>query len=177
MAESHFSESNVILDLVPISRVRRNHGLEHATLHVLAERNPRRSMAGHSDLGGFWIIGDLTTEEIQSAVNEALVRLRDGEHELAVHPNCGTNFATAGILAGGVAALSMFGAGKRLRDKLERIPFAITLETMALIISQPVGLRIQKEITTSGNPGSLEIVAIERKDRGRVKIHRVSTRG
>jgi hypothetical protein len=48
---------------------------------------------------------------------------------------------------------------------------------MALIISQPLGLRIQREITTSGIPGSLEIVSIERKDRGRMKIHRVSTRG
>jgi hypothetical protein len=177
MAESHLNETLMKNGLDPISRIRRNHGLEHATLHVLAERNPRRSMAGHSDLGGFWIIGDLKTEEVQSAASEALSRLRNGEHELAVHPNCGTNFATAGILAGGVAALSMFGAGKRLRDKLERIPFAMTLATMALILSQPLGLRIQRELTTSGIPGSLEIVSVERKDRGCMKLHRVSTRG
>jgi len=89
-----------LLDTPIISRVRRNHGLEHATLHVLAERHPGLSIAGHSNPGGFWILGDVSTDEVRLAVDEALKRLRGGEGELAVHPNCGTNFVIAGTAAG-----------------------------------------------------------------------------
>jgi hypothetical protein len=70
------------------SRVRRNHGLEHATLHVLAEHLPRVNLAGHSDPNGFWIVGDVSTEDVIDAAAEALRRLKEGEHELAVHPVC-----------------------------------------------------------------------------------------
>jgi len=46
-----------ILQLQPIDRIRRNHGLEHATIHVLSSRK-RRSMAGYSDTKAFgsWAI-------------------------------------------------------------------------------------------------------------------------
>lgn len=169
-------QNRSLLNSPPVSRLRRNHGLEHATLHVLSKRHPRLSLAGHSDLGGFWILGDVTTEDLQSAVEEALSRLRNGEHNLAVHPNCGTNFATAGVLAGGVAALAMFGAGQRLRDKLERLPLAATLATLALVLAQPLGLRLQERVTTSGDPGSLEIAQVLAKPkRGRLRVHRIVT--
>ncbi len=131
-----------ILDYAPISRVRRNHGLEHATLHVLSERHPGRPLAGHSDLGGFWIIGDLSMEELSSAIQEARARLESGESKLAVHPNCGTNFATSGVLAGLAAAAVMFGVGKRARDNLDRLPLAILVATLALIVSQPLGMSV-----------------------------------
>ena len=35
-----------ILDIPILSRIRRNHGLEHATLTLLAQRFPYRRMAG-----------------------------------------------------------------------------------------------------------------------------------
>ena len=102
--------SSVYQSLVKIpwfSRVRRNHGLEHATLHVLAKQHPRKNMAGHSDSKGFWLIGDLSTGEVEAAVQEALRRMQAGEENLAVHPNCGTNFATAGTMAGVAGATAM----------------------------------------------------------------------
>jgi hypothetical protein len=167
----------IALDTYPLSRIRRNHGLEHATLHVLAEGRPRTSFAGHSDLGGFWILGNITTEEMQSAVGDALQRLRNGDSRLAVHPNCGTNFVTSGSFAGVAAALAMFGAGKRLRDKIERLPLAATLATLALILAQPLGLMIQEQITTSGDPQNLEVIEIVPSERGRVKAHRIITQG
>ena len=166
-----------LLNVDPLSRVRRNHGLEHATLHVLAKNQPRRNLAGHSDLRGFWIVGDVSIEDLQASVREALQRLQDGEHELGVHPNCGTNIAAAGVMAGGAAALGMIGSGQRLRDKLERIPLAITLATLALILAQPLGLLFQERITTSGAPGSLRVVEIIPKERGRFKAHRIVTEG
>jgi hypothetical protein len=166
-----------VLEYAPISRVRRNHGLEHATLQVLAERHPGRPLAGHSDLGGFWIIGDLSVEELAAAIQEARARLESGESKLAIHPNCGTNFAASGILAGLAAAVAMFGVGKRVRDNLDRLPLAMLLATLALIISQPLGLQLQEHITTSGVLGMLRVVEIIPRWQGKVKAHRVVTEG
>jgi hypothetical protein len=165
------------LDSPLISRVRRNHGLEHATLHILAERHPGLPMAGHSDWRGFWIVGDLETADLSSAVDEALRRMNNGESQLAVHPFCGTNMVTAGVLAGGAAALAMFGAGRRLQDKLERLPLAMSLATLALIAAQPVGMALQQQVTTSGRPGNLQVISILPKAGGRVKTHRIVTEG
>jgi hypothetical protein len=166
-----------ILESEPISRIRRNHGLEHATLHILSQRHPHFSMAGHSDAAGFWLLGDISTEEVDSAVHEALKRMQSGEHNLAVHPNCGTNFVASGTLAGLAGAAAMFGVGRSLRSKLERLPLAISLATVALIIAQPLGFLLQEKVTTDGNPGTLEIEKIIPSLRGNVKAHRVLTRG
>lgn len=159
-----------------ISRIRRNHGLEHATLHVLSKRYPKRNLAGHSDTGGFWILGDVALDDVYEAVEEALSRLRSGETNLAVHRNCGTNFVTSGILAGLAAGAAMFGAGNRTRDKLERLPAAMFFATLALIFSQPLGFLIQERVTTSPEMGDLQVVEIIATKRGKMKAHRVSTR-
>lgn len=166
-----------VVDYPLLSRIRRNHGLEHATLHVLSARKPRTPMAGHSDMKGFWLLGDVSVEEVQSAVEEAQRRLRAGERNLAVHPNCGTNIVTSGILAGVAAIVGLFGAGQRFRDKLERLPLVVTLATLALIISQPVGRALQENITTSADLGDLEVVEIRVVSEGRAPAHRIVTRG
>ena len=160
-----------------LSRIRRNHGLEHATLHILSERYPRTSIAGHSNPSGFWLLGNVPTEAVKSAVEEALNRLRAGEKHLAVHPNCGTNFAVSGTVAGMAGALALFGAGRSLRDKVERLPLAASLATIGLIVAQPLGLLVQEFVTTSGEPGDLEIVEVIPSPRGRIMAHRITTRG
>jgi hypothetical protein len=166
-----------ILELPGISRIRRNHGLEHATLHILAKYLPHTMLAGHSDMGGYWIIGDVPSETLHSAVQEAFTRLRAGEISLAIHPNCGTNYATMGALAGLAGAVAMLGSGRHLRDKLNRLPFAAALATLTLFFSRPLGLLLQERVTTSGNPGSLEVTMITHKKQGRITIHRIHTRG
>ena len=65
-----------------LSRVRRNHGVEHATLHVLSQRYPHVPIAGHSDTQGFWIIGNLPLEAVTQATQEALQRLRGGQKDI-----------------------------------------------------------------------------------------------
>jgi hypothetical protein len=166
-----------ILEYPVISRVRRNHGLEHATLHILSQRHPKLPLAGHSDTRGFWVLGEVSTEDVTSAVQEAMQRMQAGEHNLAVHPNCGTNFVTSGVLASLAAFVAMFGAGRRLRDRLERLPLAASLATIALIISQPLGLRLQERVTTSGELAGLQVVQITPSRRGRMQAHRVLTQG
>jgi hypothetical protein len=166
-----------ILDNPMISRIRRNHGLEHATLHTLAAHLPNTMLVGHSDVGGFWIIGDVPPEMLHAAVQEAITRLRAGESRLAIHPNCGTNYATAGTLAGLAGAAAMLGSGRRLQDKLARLPLAATLATIALIISQPLGLLMQARVTTQSDPGALEVTSITHRKQGQLTVHRIQTRG
>ena len=88
----------MILDLPLILETRRNHALEHATLHMLA-RTHNQSMAGHSNPTGFFILGDISTDDLRAAADEAHARLNAGERGLAVHPGCGTNLATSAVLA------------------------------------------------------------------------------
>jgi hypothetical protein len=71
----------------------------------------------------------------------------------------------------------MFGAGRRFRDKLERLPLSITMATLALIFSQPLGYKLQEGITTSGQPGDLEVIEIIANKQGRLNAYRVITRG
>ena len=160
-----------------ISRVRRNHGLEHATIHLLSRQYPNTFLAGHSDPEGFWLIGNVPTAAVESAVQEALERLRGGERRLAIHPGCGTNYLVSGGLAALAGALAMLGVGKRWRDKADRLPLAVMLGTVALMFSQPLGYLLQERVTTDGDPGALEIVEIIPTRQGRFTAHRVLTRG
>lgn len=166
-----------ILELPVISHIRRNHALEHATLHTLSGHLPNTMLMGHSDIGGFWIIGDVPPELLHAAVQEAIARLRAGERQLALHPNCGTNYITAGTLAGLAGASAMLGSGRRFQDKLSRLPVVAAFATLALIASQPLGMLLQARVTTDADPGSLEVTAITHQKQGHLNIHRVQTRG
>jgi hypothetical protein len=165
-----------ILDLPYISRIRRNHGLEHATLNLLARQFPDRRLSGWSFPGGFFILGEIPTEYLREAVIQALARMNNGESQLAVHEHCGTNYVASGFVAGTLAWLGMAGArGKR--DKLERLPLLISLATIGLILSQPLGPLLQERITTSGDPQGLSVVDVFPIQFGQLSLHRVTTRG
>lgn len=167
---------NRFLNQPILSRVRRNHGLEHATIHVLTERYPNTTFIGRSDGRGFFIYGQVPTEAVWNAVREALERLRNGERALAIHPTCGTNLVTAGILAGTASFLSLLGTkDEDWRKRLQRLPTAVAATTLALLIAQPIGRAAQEHLTTEPNPGSLEIVAVHPLRSGRGNVHRVLT--
>ncbi|HEX7621769.1 MAG TPA: DUF6391 domain-containing protein [Anaerolineales bacterium] len=165
-----------ILDNPVISRIRRNHGLEHATINLLAQRFPFRRLAGYSFPGGFFILGDIPTDDLREAVVQALDRLNNGERYLAIHDHCGTNYAASGFVAGLLAWLGMAGA-KGKRDKLERLPLVIALATVGFIASQPLGPVIQERITTSGDPQGMSIVDVFPIRYGQFSLHRVVTEG
>lgn len=164
-----------VLNFPIISRVRRNHALEHATLQILATKNTRLSAAGYSDPNGFHILGNVSTDQLRNAVNEALRRLQAGEEHLAIHPNCGTNFAATGIIAGSLAWLAMVGSGASFRSKLDRWPAVVMLVTLGTIFSQPLGPFLQEHITTDGDVGELEVTEITRLERQGTPVHRIRT--
>jgi len=161
-----------------VLRTRRNHGLEHATIHVLNRQ--RYALSGRSTDSGFVIVGNVPTDKLEEAVHEALGRMRAGQHGLAIHPNCGTNLVTTGFMATLVAALG-FG-GRRQKPVGERFPIVMVSMMLVILFSPTLGTSIQRHITTEGNPGDLEIVSISRKDvtlpfRGRsLMMHQVVTR-
>ena len=169
--------SNSILDYYPISRTRRIHGLEHATMQILNKKFPQVSLGGMSSPHGFTIMGDVTSEDVADAAIEALKRLRAGESDLAQHPNCGTNFAIPGAFAGLAAWLGTLGSGKSFKQKLERLPLVMVLATTALVLTYPLGPMIQKKFTTSGDPQGLELERVETIVRAGVKLHTITTRG
>ncbi len=171
-----------LLDLPFVRRTRRNHGLEHATIHVLSRRLKDLTLAGRSTVTGFYLYGNVPTADVEAAAQEALRRLRGGEQHLAIHPNCGTGLVTAGLLTGVAALAGTRGMRDTFRDRLSRLPTVILLSTFALIVAHPLGLILQQHFTTSGDPGDTEIVDIRRSEMllpfagQRLTVHFVRTR-
>jgi hypothetical protein len=167
-----------ILEIPLITRIRRNHALEHATIHVLTEHNPRRYLMGRTTTHGFYLFGEVRTEEVAAAVSEALARLGRGEHSLAVHPRCGTNLATAGVLAGVSSFVAMRcpepveGSG-RSKSRLARLPQIILATTLAVMAAQPLGLAVQRHITTLPEVEGVTVGGITRQRRGQILVHHV----
>ena len=166
--------SNSMLELPFVSETRRNHALEHATLHVLAEKYPTKPMAGHSNPTGFFILANVPTEEVQAAATQALTRLRAGESDLAIHAGCGTNIATSMLMAGTFAWFAMRGS-RSFSGRLMRLPFAVAFAMVGLAISRPLGPIIQSKITTDADMGDLQLVSITPARQGQVPAHRVRT--
>jgi hypothetical protein len=134
-----------------VRRTRQHHAIEHATLHLLAARLPGRRMAGYSDPGGFTLVGDIPPEQARRAVGDALLRLQAGESNLAIHPNCGTNLAVTSVLVTAAALLgSRLGEGKAGWLTGGRFGGALLLVAPALLVSQPLGLRLQHVTTLAG---------------------------
>jgi hypothetical protein len=155
----------------PATVLRQHHAIEHATVTLLAKHSPGTQVVARSDLQGFIVYGDVDTTLLQSAAEEALARLQAGESSLAVHPNCGTNLATAGLLSG----LAAFVAGSgRNRSLWDRVPSAILGATLALIVAAPAGRWAQVHITTTGRVAGLRIVSVDRVAGEPVVRHRVT---
>jgi hypothetical protein len=165
-----------LLALPPIDRTRRNHGLEHATITVLSQKYRGLTLVGRSTPSGFYLHGAVSTDAVAEAAQEALRRLKAGEANLAVHPNCGTNFVVAGIAAGSAAFLGFLGANNA-RHRLERLPMVALLCTAALIFAQPLGLVVQREVTISGDMRDLQIISITRRQDRNMVTHTVTTAG
>jgi hypothetical protein len=141
-----------------VDRVRRNHALEHATITVITERHPSVFLSGRSNRRGFYIFGDIDTAELESAVGEALRRLRTGEAELAIHPRCGTNLAVAGILSGVSAALAA-----QLKPRQNRFSYAVLASIGALMLAPQVGTEVQRHLTTLADTADLRVDRVARR--------------
>jgi hypothetical protein len=164
-----------LLHRIPfLARLRRNHALEHATIHVLSQRQRKLKVVGRSTNTGIFLYGPLETAEVEAAVHEALARLRRGEHQLAVHPNCGTSLLTAGVMTGLASFFAMLGT-RRLLDRLGRLPMTIFFTTAALVLAQPLGLNLQRTVTTEPDVGDLRVKSVKRLASTPITVHWIET--
>jgi hypothetical protein len=161
----------MILDLPFILETRRNHALEHATLHMLAHTH-RGNMGGHSNPTGFFLLGDFSTQDVWAAATEALERLREGESGLAIHAGCGTNMATTALLSATLGWSVLRGAKSTL-TKFLLLPIAVGLAVVGVLLARPLGPWLQKYITTEANMGNMQIIDIIPVRKG---LHRVITK-
>ncbi len=155
-----------------IGSTRRNHALEHATIHILSQRFPGRGLAGHSNPTGFMLLGNVPTEHVRAAVTEALTRLQNGEAHLAIHPGCGTNYVVLGGLAALFAYLGTLGTRSN-RERLERLPLLAGLSILAFMLGQPLGPVLQQKVTTDANLTGLVVVDVYPVSDN---VHRIVTR-
>ncbi len=96
--------------------------------------------------------------------------MKAGEARLAVHPNCGTNLVTAGVLSG-LAVLLATNDNKR--SLWDRAPGAVLAAMTALMAAPPFGRWAQANVTTSPHVQGLRVVDVKRCDTGPLVRHRV----
>jgi hypothetical protein len=161
---------DIVEQMVLGPRVRQNHALEHATISLLTQRNPRVVLRGRSTANGFYVYGELDVHDLRECAAEALERLRNGEPEMAIHPRCGTNLAVAGIMAG----LSSVLVGE-IPPQRNRYSRAVLASLVSLFFAPPVGMYVQKRFTTQTPTGDMSIVDIQQRGRLGSHSHFVTT--
>ncbi len=150
--------------------VKQNHALEHATIVLLSRHFPEVRLAGISFAAGFFVFGEVPTEAILPAASEALNLLRTTSPELAIHERCGTNLAVTSILTGAAAM-----AVARLRRPYNSLNNVIMATTVALILARPLGLTVQRYVTTQTPNSSMLISGVRLLNFFGTPAHFVST--
>jgi len=150
--------------------VKQNHALEHATIVLLSRKFPDVRLAGISFAAGFFVFGDLPTEAILPAAQEALTLLRTTSPELAIHERCGTNLAVSGLLTG-LSAMTV----ARMRRPFNTFNNVILASTAALILARPLGLTVQRYVTTQTPNESMTIEKVTPMKLFGTQAHFVST--
>jgi len=141
-----------------LEALRQCHALEHGTVWVLSEKQPRLSLGGTSTDQGFYIYGPVQPQELERAAREALARFAKGEDDLAVHPRCGTNLS--------VSMLLILGLTLGLNTILPRRPFPQLLGAGLAVygtslLGIPLGMLAQRHVTTA-IPRNLEVLSVEK---------------
>lgn len=152
-----------------IAHLRGNHALEHATMHILAQRAPGRYLMARTTPCGFSLYGQVTPDAVAQAAREAWTRLQTGQRHLAIHPNCGTNIATAGVLAGFGAFLAL--EAHRPRSRWERLSQVLWATTLGVLLAQPLGRWVQAWLTTSSEVEKARIEKITSQRQGSFLRH------
>lgn len=137
--------------------VRENHALEHATIVILSKRFPEARLSGVSFATGFFVFGEVPTEAVRPAAEQALSRLRGNEPEMAIHERCGTNLAVAGMLTG-LSAMTV----AKMRKPFNTFNNVILASTASLVLARPLGLLVQRYITTRTPGESMRLVGVKR---------------
>ena len=148
-----------IAPLEAVAHIRKNHAMEHATIHLLSNSMPNATFSGYSFIKGCWILGKAELQDVQKAAEMALARLKNGEKKLAIHPNCGTNVAVIGLCTAAAAMLTTLGENDD-DDGLTRFSAMSAAGMIGALAGKPLGPKVQEKITTDADVRNLSIVSI-----------------
>lgn len=133
--------------------LRKNHALEHATVNVLEEQLGRMNIAGFATPEGYLLTGALPPpSHVAEAARIALTRLKNGEHHLAIHPRCGTSLAAANLLFALLFLAGLWSTGALT------LPWVLLALVAAQLLGRPVGMLLQRWVTTDAQVGGVELV-------------------
>lgn len=136
-------------------QLRANHALEHATINVIEERVGQLNLTGMGRENGFIIQGPLDPYLIEEAARIGLMRLKNGEANLAIHRRCGTSILAANLVTSILIIYLLWNLG------FFGILYIIFALLAAQVVGPPLGYLFQKYVTTSLDVSDLEIVGIE----------------
>jgi len=156
-------------------RLRKNHALEHATMHILSEALPGSALVGRSTPGGFVIYGEAPTEVVLASAREGLRRLQAGQRQLAIHPNCGTSLVLSGAMAGLGAFLILGRRTKSLWERVLLLPLACAAATLGILVARPLGPLVQARVSTSANVRGLRIAGATSSRGAGILVHSIRT--
>lgn len=145
-----------MIQLALDKRRRRNHALEHATVNVLEQRyGIQPAMSGYAEPDGFHLRGIANPQAVLSAAREGLERLQAGETQLALHPRCGTIL----VSGQGISAITFFIVLFALKSFsfFSLVLAMLVALVVARSLARPVGLYLQRTLTTSTDVQGLHI--------------------
>ena len=155
-----------------ILRIRRNHALEHAIMHLLSQNTTSLQLVGRSDWNGISLYGEVDTPAVLQAAHKALSRLRAGEGGLRLHPRCGTNLAVGMFLSGcAVYAATEMSRKSGIRRLLRIVIYVIGV----MLVARPLGMLVQRHVTTVPDLDDVQIKEIQKEQRAGTTIHRIVT--
>ena len=127
-------------------------------MSVLLERGASPPLGGVATPIGFFIFGSLATDDVESATDESIQRLKAGQSEMAISPYCGTNLVV-GAFAGAALAVAILS---RSKNKLKSLPAVANAILITSILRTPVGNALQRRLTTLADVADMEIIAVRR---------------
>ena len=84
--------------------------------------------------------------------------------------------ATSALVGATLGWFVMSGARSNL-GRLMRLPLALMLAVMGVLLSRPLGPMLQQKITTDADLGALHVTDVRLGMHGRLTAHRVLTAG
>lgn len=131
--------------------LRKNHGLEHATVNVLEGKYGYRNLAGYAENNGYYIIGVDNIHLVEEAAREGLALMKRGNSELAIHNKCGTSITMANFVSALIFLFLFIATGN----------FSIINMLLAVLVANLlgpfIGKYVQRYFTTSAEVHEMEI--------------------
>lgn len=131
--------------------LRKNHGLEHATVNILEREYGHTNLAGYAEDDGFYILGLDNVWQVEEAARRGIQLLKRGQKDLVIHQKCGTSVTVANFISAVIFLLLLLYTGN----------FSIIYMLVAILAANLVGpflgQIVQKYFTTTGDVGDMEI--------------------